>query len=82
MIKRKKFDKIPLQGNYYPLPAAGYIEDINLRFTILSGQPLGGSSLGSGEFEVESWGTLNPKIVVIMMNDFPVDYNGQAAVPG
>jgi len=52
MIQRKRFDKIPLQGNYYPLPTAGYIEDPNMRLTILSGQPLGASSLASGEFEV------------------------------
>lgn len=27
MIKRIKLDKIPLQGNYYPIPSMAYIQD-------------------------------------------------------
>lgn len=52
MIRRKKFDKLPLQANYYPLPSATYIEDSTLRMTVLSRQPLGTASLSSGEIEV------------------------------
>ena len=52
MIKRQRFSKIPLQGNYYPLASAGYIEDDRVRMTILSGQPLGAASMASGQFEV------------------------------
>ncbi|XP_058058163.1 alpha-mannosidase 2 [Anopheles bellator] len=52
MIKRKRFQKLPLQANYYPVPSAMFIEDENYRLTLLSGQPLGGSSLSSGELEI------------------------------
>lgn len=52
MIKRKRFAKIPLQGNYYPMPAAAYIEDAKTRLTILSAQPLGVSSLKQGHIEI------------------------------
>lgn len=48
-IKRRRFEKLPLQANYYPIPSGIYIEDDKLRLTILTGQPLGGSSLKSGE---------------------------------
>ncbi|KAJ8679139.1 hypothetical protein QAD02_014926 [Eretmocerus hayati] len=52
MIKRQRFAKIPIQGNFYPLAAAGYIEDEHIRMTIATGQPLGASSMSSGQFEV------------------------------
>lgn len=52
IIKREKFDKLPLQANYYPIPSSMYIQDENLRLTLLTGQPLGGSSLKEGQFEI------------------------------
>jgi len=52
MIRRKRYDKIPLQANYYPIPSAIYIEDESRRLTVLSAQPLGGSSLANGEIEI------------------------------
>ncbi|XP_058811986.1 alpha-mannosidase 2 [Topomyia yanbarensis] len=52
MIKRKRFNKLPLQAQYYPVPSAMFIQDDNLRLTILSGQPLGGASLKTGEMEI------------------------------
>lgn len=52
MIKRKRFQKIPLQANYYPIPSSIFIEDDKLRLTIVSAQPLGGSSLRGGEIEI------------------------------
>ena len=52
MIKRQRFAKIPIQGNFYPMAAAGYIEDSHHRMTILTAQPLGISSLASGQLEV------------------------------
>uniref|UniRef100_A0A182Q2M7 Alpha-mannosidase n=1 Tax=Anopheles farauti TaxID=69004 RepID=A0A182Q2M7_9DIPT len=52
IIKRKRFQKLPIQANYYPVPSTMYIEDDNYRLTLLGGQPLGGSSLSSGEMEI------------------------------
>lgn len=52
MIQRKRFAKLPLQGNFYPMPTAAYIEDEKTRISIVSGQPLGVSSLKQGELEV------------------------------
>ncbi|EDV93140.1 alpha-mannosidase 2 [Drosophila grimshawi] len=52
LIQRRRFEKLPLQGNYYPVPTAIFIEDANMRLTLLTGQPLGGSSLESGELEL------------------------------
>jgi len=53
MIKRKRFlDKLPIQANYYPMPAATYIEDSSLRLTLLGRQPLGTASMASGQLEV------------------------------
>lgn len=51
-IKRQRFEKLPIQANYYPLPSGIYIEDGRYRLTVLSGQSLGGSSLKSGQVEV------------------------------
>lgn len=48
-IKRKRFTKLPIQANYYPIPSGIYIEDEATRLTLLTAQPLGGSSLSSGE---------------------------------
>ncbi|XP_026315015.1 alpha-mannosidase 2 [Hyposmocoma kahamanoa] len=52
MIKRRYFEKLPIQANYYPLPAAAYIEDDNTRFTILTSTPLGMAALQPGQMEV------------------------------
>lgn len=51
-IKRKRFTKLPIQANYYPIPSGIYIEDDSTRLTLFTAQPLGGSSLGSGEVSV------------------------------
>ncbi|XP_053680748.1 alpha-mannosidase 2 [Anopheles nili] len=52
IIKRKRFQKLPLQANYYPVPSTMFIEDDSYRLTLLGAQPLGGSSLSSGEMEI------------------------------
>ncbi|XP_050068317.1 alpha-mannosidase 2 [Anopheles maculipalpis] len=52
LIKRKRFQKLPIQANYYPVPSTMFIEDDYYRLTLLGGQPLGGSSLSSGELEI------------------------------
>ncbi|XP_060536226.1 alpha-mannosidase 2-like [Cylas formicarius] len=52
MLKRKRFKKLPLQANYYPIPTKAYIEDKKTRLTIVTGSPLGGSSLSEGQLEI------------------------------
>ena len=64
MNGRKWFDKIPLQGNVYPLNTMAFIEgqqttipssadgDQNIRFNILTGQPLGVTSSKQGTMDV------------------------------
>ncbi|KAK9508706.1 hypothetical protein O3M35_006198 [Rhynocoris fuscipes] len=52
IIKRKRLNQLPLQGNYYPIPSSAYIEDDNMRMTILTAQPLGFGSLAEGQIEV------------------------------
>ena len=48
MVKRKRYAKLPLQANYYPIPSMSYIQDDTSRLTLISRTPLGGSSLKSG----------------------------------
>ena len=48
MVKRKRYAKLPLQANYYPIPSMSYIQDETSRLTLISRTPLGGSSLKSG----------------------------------
>ncbi|XP_063696732.1 alpha-mannosidase 2 [Culicoides brevitarsis] len=50
--KRERFSKLPLQANYYPIPTGIIIEDDTTRLTLLTAQPLGGSSLSPGELEI------------------------------
>ena len=52
MIKRKRYSKLPIQANFYPLPSMGYIQDSGSRLSLISGQPLGGTSGSSGQLEV------------------------------
>lgn len=52
MIKRQRFPKLPTQGNYYPMAASAYIEDKRVRLTVVTAQPLGVSSMASGQIEV------------------------------
>lgn len=59
IIKRKRFAKLPIQANYYPIPSGIYIEDGSVRLTLLTSQPLGGSSLASGEVNYFYYSILN-----------------------
>ena len=51
-MKRRRLSTLPLQGNFYPVASMMYIQDKKSRLSIVSGQPLGGTSLGSGELEI------------------------------
>ncbi|KAL2300890.1 hypothetical protein Nmel_013784 [Mimus melanotis] len=44
--------KLPLQANFYPMPAMAYIQDTQSRLTLLTAQALGVSSMHSGQLEV------------------------------
>ncbi|XP_042238081.1 alpha-mannosidase 2x-like isoform X2 [Homarus americanus] len=50
--KRMRYSKLPLQANYYPIPSQAFIQDKEHRLSLLSAQPLGGSSLKNGQLEV------------------------------
>ncbi|CAF4454062.1 unnamed protein product [Rotaria socialis] len=49
MIRRKTYDKLPLQGNVYPMPTMAYIEDDYMRLNIMAGQPSGVACLKTGK---------------------------------
>ncbi|KAK7381345.1 hypothetical protein VNO78_33973 [Psophocarpus tetragonolobus] len=53
MSRRETYDKIPLQGNYYPMPSLAFIQGLNgQRFSVHSRQSLGVASLKSGWLEI------------------------------
>uniref|UniRef100_A0A672GGS1 Alpha-mannosidase n=1 Tax=Salarias fasciatus TaxID=181472 RepID=A0A672GGS1_SALFA len=49
---RRRFLKLPLQANFYPMPSQAYIQDSHHRLTLHTAQSLGVSSLESGQLEV------------------------------
>jgi len=52
MIRRKRYAKLPLQGNWYPLPTMAYIQDDSSRLSVVTSSPLGGTSIKSGDLEI------------------------------
>ncbi|KAF3535028.1 hypothetical protein F2Q69_00018832 [Brassica cretica] len=53
MSRRETYDKIPLQGNYYPMPSLALIQGSNgQRFSVHSRQSLGVASLKDGWLEI------------------------------
>lgn len=52
MIRRKRFDKLPLQANFYPMTTAAFIDSNDRRLTLLGRQALGVASLEPGQLEV------------------------------
>lgn len=53
MSRRETYDKIPLQGNYYPMPALAFMQGSDgLRFSVHTRQSLGAASLKDGWLEV------------------------------
>eukprot|EP00850_Spirogloea_muscicola_P009770 SM000055S18304 [mRNA] locus=s55:720735:728409:- [translate_table: standard] len=52
-IRRETLDKIPLQGNYYPMPSLAFLQGANgARFSVHSRQAVGVASLQSGWLEM------------------------------
>ncbi|CAL0321770.1 unnamed protein product [Lupinus luteus] len=53
MSRRETYDKIPLQGNYYPMPSLAFLQGSNgRRFSVHSRQSLGVASLKDGWLEI------------------------------
>ena len=52
MIRRKRYSKLPLQANFYPVASMSYVQDKSSRLSLISGQPLGGTSAASGQLEI------------------------------
>ncbi|KAI4351523.1 hypothetical protein L6164_005887 [Bauhinia variegata] len=53
MSRRETYDKIPLQGNYYPMPSLAFMQGSNgQRFSVHSRQSLGVASLKDGWLEI------------------------------
>ena len=52
MTRRERWEKLPLQAHFYPMPTMAYIEDESARVTVASKQPLGVASLNSGQLEI------------------------------
>ncbi|XP_020197440.1 alpha-mannosidase 2 [Aegilops tauschii subsp. strangulata] len=53
MSRRQTYDKIPLQGNYYPMPSLAFLQDSpGNRFSVHSKQSLGAASLKKGWMEI------------------------------
>ncbi|KAL5722349.1 mannosyl-oligosaccharide 1,3-1,6-alpha-mannosidase [Ranunculus cassubicifolius] len=51
--RRETYDKIPLQGNYYPMPSLAFMQSLNgERFSVHSKQSLGSASLKNGWLEI------------------------------
>ncbi|XP_051140278.1 alpha-mannosidase 2-like isoform X2 [Andrographis paniculata] len=53
MSRRETYDKIPVQGNYYPMPSLAFIQDMNgERFSVHTRQSFGVASLKNGWLEI------------------------------
>lgn len=53
MSRRETYDKIPLQGNYYPMPSLAFMQDSSgRRFSVHTRQSLGAASLKNGWLEI------------------------------
>lgn len=50
MIRRRRFAKLPLQAQFYPMSGAAFLEDSSVRVSLLGRQALGVSSLETGFF--------------------------------
>ena len=53
MQERHRREKIPLQGNYFPMPSMAFIEDARVRLSVHTHSALGVASLDHGWLEVK-----------------------------
>lgn len=53
MSRRETYDKIPVQGNYYPMPSLAFMQGLDgRRFSVHTRQSLGAAGLKSGWLEI------------------------------
>ena len=52
MIRRKHYEKLPLQARFYPMPSAAFVEANARRLTLLGRQAAGVASLSASTLEV------------------------------
>lgn len=50
LTRRKTYSKIPLQGNFYPMPTSAVLQDDSNRLTLCTRQPLGVGALEKGMY--------------------------------
>ena len=48
LVRRKTVDKLPLQGNFYPMPTTALLQDETHRLSLLAAQAHGVASLETG----------------------------------
>ena len=48
LTRRKTVSKLPLQGNFYPMPTMALLQNSTHRLSLLAAQPHGVASLKSG----------------------------------
>lgn len=51
-MRRQKTSKLKIEGNYYPITSSIFIQDENLRATLVTNHAQGATSANTGEFEV------------------------------
>ena len=52
MIRRRRNERLPLEGNFYPMAGSVFVEDATKRVSLLAHQPLGVGNLRPGQLEV------------------------------
>ena len=57
LVRRRTVDKLPIQGNFYPMATSAVLQDGSTRLSLLSQQPLGVAALEQGVQGGEGRGT-------------------------
>lgn len=52
MIRRKRFEKLPIQAQFYPMPSAAFVEADGRRLTLLGRQAVGIAAMSGSTLEI------------------------------
>ena len=52
MLRRRRHENLPLQANFYPMAGAAFMENTDIRVSLIGRQSLGVGNLGPGKMEV------------------------------